>query len=43
MRKSISFGIVLHGLMFGLLMIQWDNKAHAEILTVGILEEYNAI
>ncbi|RAV20203.1 hypothetical protein [Paenibacillus contaminans] len=31
MKKSISFGIVLFGLMFGLLTINWDNKTHAEL------------
>lgn len=31
MGKSISFGIVLFGLMFGLMMIQWENKAHVEL------------
>jgi hypothetical protein len=40
MKKSISFGIVLFGLMFGLLMIQWDlplNLGQNLLIVIAIL------
>ena len=38
MKKSISFGIVLMGLMFGLLMTQGVSKAHAALLPLNLDE-----
>jgi hypothetical protein len=40
MKKSISFGIVLLGLMLGLLTIKWDNKTHAEPTLPHNLDQY---